>query len=361
MLVHGRTTERRRLRDRVSYLVARVLLALPPRTQLRLAGGRPIAVDGETLLPEMQLLLALRDRVGTPALSGLSPERARRSTRREGLAFAGRRTRVAEVRDLEIPAPHGPLGARHYAPEEPGGPHPLLVYLHGGGFVIGDLDVYDEPCRLLCRHAGVHVLSVDYRLAPEHPFPAAVEDGAVAFEWAQRHAAELGANAARIAVGGDSAGGNIAAVIARDAAVAPCALLVIYPAADPRAEHRSLELFAEGFFLTRADRDWYHGHYLGGVVAEDPRCAPMDGDLSALPPALVVTAAFDPLRDEGDAYAAALRAAGVPVLERRVPGLVHGFVNMTGVSPASRAAVVEIAGTLRALARGLAHREETPR
>jgi acetyl esterase len=366
VLVHGRTTIREAVgeraasvRDRLSYRGARLLMALPPRLQLRLAGGAAIEVDGQTLLPEMQLLLALRDRMGALPMSALSPESARRAARREGLAFAGPPTAVGEVRDLEIPAPHGTLAARHYAPAEPGGPHPLLVYLHGGGFVIGDLDVYDEPCRLLCRHAGVHVLSVEYRLAPEHPFPAAVDDAAVALEWAQAHAGELGADPEHVAIGGDSAGGNLAAVAAREAAVRPCAQLLIYPAADPRTEHRSLELFAEGFFLTRADRDWYHGHYTGPDPSDDPRCAPIAGDLAALPPTQLVTAAFDPLRDEGEAYADALRAAGVPVLARRVPGQVHGFLNMTGLSPAARAAVVEIGGTLRALARGVPPREET--
>jgi acetyl esterase len=345
--------------DRVAYQGARALMALPPGVQVRLSGGAPVEVDGQRLAPEVQLLLALRDRTGAKPMSALSPERARRASRREGLAFAGRPTPVGAVRDLEIPAAHGPLAARHYAPDEPGGPHPLLVYLHGGGFVIGDLDVYDEPCRLLCRHAGVHVLSVDYRLAPEHPFPAAVDDAAVALEWGQAHARELGADPDHVAIGGDSAGGNLAAVASREAAVRPCAQLLIYPAADPTSEHPSVQLFADGFFLTRADRDWYHGHYIGPDPSDDPLANPLAGDVAGLPPTLLVTAAFDPLRDEGEAYADALRAAGVPVLSRRFDGLIHGFLNMTGVSPASRAAVTEIGGTLRALARGIHAGEET--
>jgi acetyl esterase len=366
MLVHGRTASDRRARaatrtlfDRVSYHGARALMALPPRLQLRLAGGAPVEVDGQRLLPEVQLLLSLRDRLGAKPMSALSPEHARRASRREGLAFAGPPTPVGGVRDVEIPAAHGTLAARHYTPAEPGGPHPLLVYLHGGGFVIGDLDVYDEPCRLLCRHAGLHVLSVDYRLAPENPFPAAVDDAAVALQWAQAHARELGADPDHVAIGGDSAGGNLAAVASRDAAVRPCAQLLIYPAADPASEHPSVELFAEGFFLTRADRDWYHGHYIGPEPSDDPLANPLAGAVAGLPPTLVVTAAFDPLRDEGEAYVSALRAAGVPVLLRRFDGLIHGFLNMTGVSPASRAAVVEIGGTLRALARGIEAGEET--
>jgi acetyl esterase len=351
MLVHGRTKDRRRLADRVQYVAARLLTALPPRIQVRLAGGAPIVVDGHRLHPELQLLLHLRERTGVPSMSASTPERARRLARREAIAYAGPRVDVGAVEDLEVPSPDGPLPARHYAPKEPGGPHPLLVYFHGGGFVIGDLDIYDQACRLLCRHAGVHVLSVDYRLAPEHPFPAAVDDAAAAFDWAHAHAAELGADPARVAIGGDSAGGNLAAVTAREAGTRPLAQLLIYPAVDTTDRvHPSHELFAEGFFLTRADREWFHEHYLGSEPPDDPRAQPLgDHDLSGLPPAIVVTAAFDPLRDEGEAFAAALRDAGVPVVLRRFAGLIHGFINMTGVSRASRDATIEIAGALRAL------------
>jgi acetyl esterase len=353
MLVHGRTTRRRRLGDRAQYLAACALTALPPRAQLRLAGGRPIVVDGQRLHPELQLLLHLRERTGVPAMSADTPERARRQARRDALAYAGPRVRVAAVTDLEIPSPDGALAARHYAPGESGGPHPLLVYFHGGGFVIGDLEIYDQACRTLCRHGGVHVLSVDYRLAPEHPFPAAVDDAAAAFDWAHAHAAELGADPDRVAVGGDSAGGNLAAVIAREAGTRPVAQLLIYPAVDTiDRTHPSHELFADGFFLTRDDREWFHEHYLGSERHEDPRAQPLgDHALDGLPPAMVITAAFDPLRDEGEAYAAALRDAGVPVVLRRFPGLIHGFINMTGVSRVSRDATIEIAGALRALVR----------
>jgi acetyl esterase len=349
LLVHGRTN-RRRLRDRAQWAGSRLLTALPPSLQLRLSGGAPVVVDGQTLHPELQLLLHVRERIRTTALSELTPEHARGFTRAEARACAGRPTPVGAVRDLEIPGPAGPLRARHYAPAETGGPHPLLVYLHGGGFVLGDLDLYDEPCRVLCRHGGVHVLSVDYRLAPEAPFPAAIDDAVAALEWAHVNAAALGADSERVAVGGDSAGGNLAAQAARDAHHRPCLQLLIYPAADMVTERPSHTLFAEGFYLTAADRDWYHGHYMGGVEDDDPRRRPLtEGDLAGLPPAFVVTAAFDPLRDEGEAYADALRAAGTPVLLRRFDGLVHAFINMAGVSPACRDALVEVAGTLRGL------------
>jgi acetyl esterase len=333
----------------------RALAALPPKVQVRLSGGRPVRVDGQTLNSELQLLLFLRERKGVRPFDTMTPEQARRYIRSEARAAAGRPTPVGAVRDLEIDGAAGRLRARHYAPEEIGGPHPLLVYLHGGGFVVGDLDVHDEPCRVLCRHAGVHVLSVDYRLAPEHPFPAAAHDAVAALHWAFEHAAELGADPARVAVGGDSAGGNLAAHAARRAERRPALQLLIYPAADMTSERPSHTLFAEGFYLTDADRRWYHDQYFsgpGGPDSEEARAMSLfAGDLGALPPALVITAAFDPLRDEGEAYAEALRAAGTPVLLRRFDGLVHGFINMAGVSPACRDAFVEIAGTLRGLLR----------
>jgi acetyl esterase len=349
MLVHGRTKPRRNLRDRLDYRGARMFAALPPRLQVRLAGGAPVRVDGQQLHPELQLLLRMRDRMGARPYAEMTPEQARRQSRREGLAMAGPAEPVGAVHDLQLP---GGLAARHYVPDEPGGPHPLLVYLHGGGFVIGDLDVYEQPCRILCRHAGVHVLSVAYRLAPEHRFPDALDDAETALAWAQEHASELGADPGHVAIGGDSAGGNLAAVASRECPRRPCAQLLIYPAADMEEEYPSLSLFGEGFFLTRADREWFHHHYLGDEPADDPRAVRLkDARLDGLPPALVVTAAFDPLRDEGEAYAAALREAGNVVLLRRFPGLIHGFVNMTGVSPASRAALIETAGALRVLAR----------
>jgi acetyl esterase len=354
MLVHERTN-RRRPRERVEHAVARMLAALPPRAQIRLSGGRPVEVEGQTLHPELQLLLHMRERRGVTPHAQLSPARARAYVRAESRAVAGRPTPVGAVRELEVPGATGPLRARHYAPGETGGPHPLLVFLHGGGFVVGDLDTHDEPCRVLCRHAGVHVLSIDYRLAPEHPFPAAADDAVAALDWALDHAAELGADPARVAIGGDSAGGNLSAVACRHADRRPVLQLLIYPAADMETEHPSHGLFGEGFYLTTADREWYHGHYFsgpGGPDVDDPRALPLArGTLAGVPPALVVTAGFDPLRDEGEAYAAALSEAGVPVLSRRFDGLIHGFANMTGISPACRDALVEIAGTLRGLLR----------
>ncbi len=340
--------------ERLEHRVARALLRLPPALLVRLSGKPQVVGDGLTLHPEIQLLLTLRERLGAAALSSLTPQEGRRRLRREAQVHAGKQVEVRAVRDLVLDTAHGPLKARHYAPMESSERRPLLVFLHGGGFVLGDLETHDPACRLLCRHAEVHVLAVDYRLAPEHPFPAALEDASAAFVWARAHAQELGADPARIAVGGDSAGGNLAAVLSqravREGAPAPALQLLLYPAVDRTVDRASMEHFAEGFFLSRADISWFHNHYTGasGVARSDPRISPLlCRELSGLPPALVITAGFDPLRDEGEAYAAALLAAGTPATLRRFDGFVHGFINMTGLSPACRGAVLEIASMLR--------------
>jgi acetyl esterase len=270
------------------------------------------------------------------------------------LSIQGPLTPVAVVRELTVDGAAGPLRARYYQPDRPAGA-PLLVYCHGGGFVLGDLDTHDETCRMLCRHAGQHVLSVDYRLAPEHPFPAPLDDAVEAFRWGAAHASGFGADSSRVAIGGDSAGGNLSAVVSqltRDDSVRPAAQLLIYPATDhptPRPSHR---LFDRDYFLTMADRDAFHRLYLGdsGIGPDDPRVSPLRArDLSGLPPALVVTAGFDVLRDEGEAYAAALEAAGTPARVHREPGLGHGWVNMTGVSPVAHRGLVEVARLWRGM------------
>jgi len=347
--------ERLTARERIEFRAARALDALPAAVQVRLSGKPPVAIDGDTLAPATQLALSLLERRGEPPTESLSPTQARAARRRLSAIYAGPPDQVGSVRDLELDTPI-PLRARHYAPLEPGGPHPLLVYYHGGGFLFGDLDTHDRFCRLLCRHAGAHVLAIDYRLAPEHRFPAAVEDAREALAWAYANAQRLGADPARVGVGGDSAGGNLSAVVsqlaAHDGGPAPVVQLLIYPATDMTRRRRSRELFAEGFLLTDSEMDWFEANYLGAERAQqdDPRASPLLAeDLSGLAPALVVTAAFDPLRDEGEEYAAALRAAGTPATLRRFAGFIHAFINTAGVSRASRDAVIEIAGATRAM------------
>jgi acetyl esterase len=282
-------------------------------------------------------------------------EATRRLLRHQTALAAGVPTPVGRVHQLRVPGADGTLTARHYVPPPAGvGPAPLLVYFHGGGFVAGDLDTHDEPCRLLCRHAGAHVLSVDYRLAPEFPFPAGVEDAYAVTQWALAHADALGADPARVAVGGDSAGANLATVACllarRRGAPAPAAQLLLYPPTDYHTSWRSRLAYADGLMLTGADIEFFHTHYAAGGDADDERHSPLRaGDLSGLPPAMVITATFDPLRDEGEAYADALRAAGNRVVAWRVPGMVHGFVNLTTLSRTAHDTVVEIAGALRAL------------
>ena len=334
---------------------AQVLGALPPRVQVRLSGKPPVEIDGDMLAPEAQLMLAVLDRRREPRIETLSPADAREARRRLTAAYAGKPVPVRAVEDLEIDAAV-PIRARHYVPPEPGGLHPLLVYYHGGGFTYGDLDTHDGVCRTLCRHAGAHVLAIDYRLAPEYPFPAAVEDARAALHWAAANAGRLGADPGRLGVGGDSAGGNLAAVVsqlaARDGGPAPTLQLLIYPAVDFTTRRRSRDLFGDGFLLTDPEMNWFEDNYLGPgrAHASDPRASPLlAADLSGLAPALVVTAAFDPLRDEGEAYAKALRQAGTPATLRRFPGFTHGFVNAAGVSRTARDGLVEIAGATRTM------------
>jgi acetyl esterase len=336
------------------------MCALPEKVQIALSGGAPVVIDGHALAPELQLLLAANEKRGQMALS--TPAELRKQQSDGARLIYGRPTRVGAVRDLAIDGAAGKLRARHYAP---GRSHdgtrgvvgaPLLVFFHGGGFVFGDLDTHDAPCRVLCRHGGMHVLAVEYRLAPENPFPAPVEDALAALRWAQGHAAELGADPARVGVGGDSAGANLSAVVAQlaaaDGGLGPACQMLVYPAVDRTKPYPSMDLFAEGFFLTRASIDWFTEQYSGppGPHLRDPRHGPLHADSHAgLAPALVVTAGFDPLRDEGTAYAEALLAAGTITVPRCFHSLIHGFFNMVGVSPACRDAVIEIAGATRAL------------
>ena len=340
---------------RVQQWVAHALDALPPAVQIRLSGRPPIQIDGDTLAPEVQLGLAMLARRRLPPPETLTPAEARQGRRRLAAVYAGKPTPVGAVADLELDGAVS-LRARHYAPAEQGGPHPLLVYYHGGGFTYGDLETHDGVCRILCRHAGAHVLAIDYRLAPEHPFPAAVEDARAALHWACANAARLGADPRRIGVGGDSAGGNLATVVARlaarDEGPPPVLQLLIYPATDFTKRRRSRELFGEGFLLTNSEMDWFETNYLGPgrAHAADPRASPLlADDLSGLAPALVITAAFDPLRDEGEEYAQALHEAGTRVTLRRFPGFIHAFTASAGVSRGARDALVEIAGATRAM------------
>jgi acetyl esterase len=345
-----------RLSPQAEHRIVKAVCGLPPAVQRRLFGPPP-SLDGQTLASDIHALLKLAEMSGgVSAMEGMTPAEARQANR-DGVEVVAARPPIpmARVEALEVPGPTSTLPARFYAPGglPTGEPAPLLVYYHGGGWVIGDLDTHDGVCRFLAAAAGVMVLSLDYRLAPEHPFPAAVDDSLAGFEWAAANASELGADPARIAVGGDSAGGNLAAVVsllARDAGgPMPAMQLLIYPVTDAVGGQRSRELFAKGFLLTRGDMDTFEAHYLPpGTDPRDPRISVLHAaDLSGLPPAYLATAGFDPLRDEGEAYALRMREAGVPVALRRHPGLIHSFANETAISRTSRGAMLEAAGALR--------------
>jgi acetyl esterase len=341
--------------------LARALYALPDRALQRTL-GQPVVVDGQQLDVEVQLALKLLELAGAPSVETLSVSDARAQVANDARKFEGRKLQVAEVRSVTLPGPAGPLEARLYVPEGGGADSALLVYFHGGGFVVCDLETHDNTCRFLARESEARVLSVDYRLAPEHHFPAAIEDAFAAFCFAVEHAPELGADPGRVAVGGDSAGGNLAAGVAGLAALdggpTPAFQLLFYPWLDLSAKRDSYRLFGEGFYLTEGDLDWYKRHYLlQESDALDPRCSPLLADeREGIAPAYIATSGFDPLRDEGEEYAQQLRAAGVPVALRRHRGVIHGFVNGLGIGEVGRNALLEAAGALRV---GLAMAQRT--
>jgi acetyl esterase len=317
--------------------------------------GPPPEIDGQVLAPDVNVIMKMAERAGENSLTGgLPPEQARASARRSAAASDGPPIPMAELLEFELPGAEGNLKARLYVPHgAPPPPRPLLVHYHGGGWMVGDLETHDSACRFLAAHSGVSILSTTYRLAPEHPFPAAVEDARASFLWANALAGELGADPGRIAVGGDSAGANLAAGVCismRDAGgPRPAMQLLVYPATEAIDPRPSRALFAEGFMLTQLDIEHCERAYLPDkAMGYEPLASILRApDLSGLPPAYVATAGFDPLRDEGEEYAARMSAAGVQVALRRHPRLTHLFANLTAVSRSARAAMLEAAGALR--------------
>lgn len=346
--MHGELTRR------LESAAVRTLGALPASAKRRIAGP-PVRRDGLELDLDTQVLLKLAERNPPLPRSSRTPAAAREEIRHSARVVAGAPIPLASVYETTIAGAAGPLRARMYVPEETPAeaPGPLVVYYHGGGWVVGDLDTHDQPCRLLARSSGARVLSVDYRLAPEHCFPAPVDDALAAFRDAVAGAERLGVDPARVAVAGDSAGGHLAAVTAQQSAAdggpVPAFQLLIYPATDLLDVAASRLTFAEGFLLTKENMDWYEDQFLApGADRRDPRVSPLHaGELGAVAPALVVTAGFDPLRDEGEAYAARLRAAGVRTLLRRHDGYVHGFIHALAGASGPREAVAEMGGVLR--------------
>lgn len=278
--------------------------------------------------PQAQIFLDQMAALDAPPMHTLTPEQVRENIKLQPMLMEPEP--VARVEDRTIPGLAGAIPVRVYTPAG-SGPFPVLVFFHGGGWVICDLDTHDGICRSLCNGAGCVVVSVDYRLAPEHKFPAAPEDCFAATQWVAGHAAEVNGDPGRIAIGGDSAGGNLTAVVAqmaRDRNGPKLAFqLLIYPATDFTFSGPSLKENADGYFLTREDMDWFSNHYLRSETdKKDPLASPMlAADLSRLPPALVITAEYDPLRDEGETYGRRLKEAGVPTIVSRYEGMIHGF------------------------------------
>ncbi|WP_158839857.1 alpha/beta hydrolase [Saccharothrix deserti] len=307
-----------------------------------------------SLDPQLQ---AMRDRAiaaGTPPLYTLSIEEARAADLAAIRAAAGTGERVRHVTDRHVPGPGGDLPIRIYRPVDTAEPMPTVVYFFGGGWALGSIDTSDAICRALANAVPCQVITIGYRLAPEHKFPAAVDDCLSAVTWIAANAAELGADPDRLAVAGDSAGGNLAATVtlqARDRGEPVLAAQVlIYPNTDYRGDTGSMRANDDPALFNRRSVAWYWSHYLASPDdGLNPLVSPLLAeDLTGLPPALVITAEHDPLRDEAEHYAERLREAGVPVVATRYPGMAHGFFAMSDIVDAAREARDEVAAHLRA-------------
>ena len=301
--------------------------------------------------PTVKALLDQMAEAGAPAMSEQAPEEARAGT--EGLAAMGfLPEELKSVADRNIPGPAGEIPIRIYTPEG-SGLLPVTVFYHGGGWVVMNVETHDAVCRYLAKASGSVVVSVDYRLAPESKYRVPVEDCFAATAWVAANAADLGVDAARLAVAGDSAGGNLAAAVAQMArdrgglAVAFQALM--FPALDARMDTKSYSANSEGYFLTEDSMQWFWNHYLNDESdGEQPYASPPRGDMAGLPPAFVATAEFDPLRDEGEAYAAALKAAGVQADYINYDGQVHDFILLGAVMPRAKEAMDALASAIKA-------------
>jgi len=310
---------------------------------------------------EAEAVLAAIKAANRPEYADLGAEGARKLYRETRGAVTPPAPDVSEIDNIAAPGPHGPIPLRYYRPAgvDRKEPIPVLVFYHGGGWVIGDLDTHDVACRLISNESRCAVVSVDYRMGPEHKFPAAVDDAYAAAHWVAGEGKSLRIDTSKLAVGGDSAGGNLAAVVSLMArgkrkdgdATAPkiAYQVLIYPATDMHMKTQSHERFAVDHMLTRAAMDWFQAQYLNGETDRaDWRASPLLAkSLAGLPPAYVIVAGNDPLRDEGEAYAMALKKAGVPVVFREFPGQIHGFLVMGKAIPQAGQAIAEIGTALK--------------
>jgi acetyl esterase len=308
----------------------------------------------ERLDPSVRLFLERVQAEGGAPLETYPPVEARRLAAEGLIPYEGTREPVAAIEDLRVPGPLGEIPIRIYTPQS-SAPRPAMVYMHGGGWVVCDLNTHDVVCCGIARRSGATVIAVDYRLAPENKFPAAVVDSYAVLEWVSTNAGRLGIDRARISVGGDSAGGNLGAVLSiksRDEGGPPIAFqALVYPVTDLSSfDTPSYREFAEGYHLTRSEMEWFRDCYLAGPEdGKNPLASPLLApDLRGLPPALVITAECDPLRDEGEAYARRLQEAGVPVTCTRYPGMIHPFFSLPGAIPRALDAIDQVAASVRA-------------
>lgn len=324
-----------------------------PISWINILAGPPVTVDGRTLDGRTQWLLQLLARSGQPPIEKSSVTEARSEYDAFMLEMGGRLAPIGEMVDRIVDGPTGRLRVRTYRPAGAVARLlPTILYFHGGGWVMGSLEGYDRVCRYISSRTGCAVVAVDYRLAPEHKFPAAIEDAVASFRWLAENATDLGTDPARIVLAGDSAGGNIAAVAAqllRDEPRPPCLQWLMFPATNLAFDSPSYESCGEGFFVTRAAMEWFRGHYLNNLSEiDDPRASPLQAsDLTGVAPALIFTNGIDPLRDEGKAYADRLAAAGVKTFHREFESLIHGFIGMRGAIQAAARAMDDMVTGLR--------------
>ena len=335
----------------VQRAILKGMLSLPTPVLRALSGGSVVYQGGRTLDPRLQFLANMAR--GQPPMWTLAPTDARAGSAGAIAAVAGKPEPGVRTEDLSIDGGGGPIPLRAYRPADQDADAPLIVFAHMGGGVIGDLDMCGVFCGILAAIARTAVISVDYRLAPEHRYPAGLDDVLAAYRWARDNTARFGAAPDQAAIAGDSMGGNFAAVLCQEmkrlGEPQPALQLLIYPAVDVASETQSMTTYGDAYPLNRATMEWFMGHYMGpDADPGDPRLSPIKApDLSGLAPAVVVTAGFDPLGDQGEAYAKHLKDAGVPVSYRCYDSLAHAFVAFTGAVPCADVACREIAGLVR--------------
>lgn len=303
--------------------------------------------------PQAKWVLDIAEEKGLPSLDQLPPNEAKAAYEERALTLTFKDIDIDKAIDLDIPGPIGDVPIRIYQPVGMTKPLPVLVYYHGGGWVIGSRDTHDSLCRLIANSGPFVVVSVDYRMGPEHPFPAAVQDSVAALNWTAENIAEYNGNPDKIAVGGDSAGGNLSAVVClaalKENTYLPIFQWLIYPATDMEMTTPSHTKFAEGYFLTRSMMEYFQGHYLkNDADKKDWRASPLRAEsLAGLPPALIQTAGFDPLQDEAIAYAERMNKEGCEAKHTHYEGMVHGFINLGSVIDKSTECVNEGVAALR--------------